>query len=94
MHGAVFASPDAVSGALLVMIADFRTYCGQRIIPEEYFPGLHELVFLEELYHLRNWRVNGTAFLALRVLAVQAAFSFGHYVQWHDVYIPLKMNFC
>ena len=88
MYGAVFAASDAMTGALLGVVADFGADGGERVILEENFSGLHQFMLLEELDDLRNWCVNWAAFLTHGLFAVEAAFSFGNYVQRHRVYPP------
>ena len=92
MYRAVLAASYAVSGALFCVVADFGADGRERVIAEEYFSGFHEFVLLEELDDLRNWSVYRTSFLTHGFFAVQAAFSFGNYVQRHRVLSPLKVS--
>lgn len=49
-------------------------------------------MLFEELNDFRDWSVDRAAFLAQGLLAVEAAFGFGNYVQRHVVIPPQKVN--
>lgn len=72
-----FLSPQyAMSCTLFLMIADCRTDYRHWIILKQFFPCLHQTIFLEHLNDMRNRSMNRTSLLTHRFLAIQTSVCF------------------
>ena len=76
-------SLDAMSLALIRMIADQRSYQRHGIIIKQHLSRFIQSVLPERFNHLRYRRMNRTSFLADRIFAGQTSFSFSNYVVSH-----------
>ena len=69
----ILDAPNTVSRALLLMIADNGADGGHEVILKEHFSRFHQAVFLKQLDHRRDRRVNRTALLTAGLFTVETA---------------------
>ena len=79
-----FSAQNAVTLALLFVVADQTADGGQGIILKEHPTCLVQLVGLQQLDDFRNRCIDGTALLTLGVLAAQTAVRLVHNMQRHS----------
>ena len=73
MHRRALDAANAVTLALLLMIADQGADDGQRIVQKEHLCSIHHSLIQETLNHLGNICMNRTALTASRLLAMQTS---------------------
>ena len=93
MHRRALDAADAVTLALVLVVADQRTDRGQGVILKQHTARLVQLVVFQQTDNLGDVGVNRAALLAAGHLAAKAVVRFVHYVQRH-VLLLISYRFC
>ena len=80
VHRRLFDAADAVSLALMLVVADDTADRRQRVICKKHPAGVIKLAVLQQTDDLRNIGMNRAALLAARLFAPQTAVCFFHHV--------------